>query len=334
MPDPGLDPFPRSADDAERFSYTRTHPARAPVPQRRSIWPWLIAGVLASFLIGLLASPWLEAEVRGHLPAGIQPPEPAVSAEMRALEARLAQLESGPAVAEAKADAPPSGEWATALEAAQTERLKADADLSTQLQAVANDLRRVNDQALAGDERMRDMFLLGVARRMLLAGRPLTPVEDLFAQRFRGADASAVDAMMDWSREPQTRRTLANRLPELGRVAAQAEATTAGSWWERLKAGFSSMVTVRNPSGERAPGGEEAVRGAASALRSDDLELAISELASGPQTAATRQWIRDARLLQAAETALDRLDALALAAAIPVTEAPAAPPGQPPVNAN
>lgn len=333
MSDPGPDPFPRPAEEAERYGSARPHPARVPVQQRRSIWPWLVAGILASFLIGLLASPWLEAEVRGHLPAGIQPPEPAASAEVQALEARLAQLESRPPVPRAAA-APPSMEWANALEAAQSERLQADTDLSAQLQAVASDLRRVNEQARAGDERMRDMFLLGVARRMVLAGRPLTPVEELFARRFRGTDASAVDAMMEWSREPQTRRTLASRLPELGRVAAETEATAAGNWWERLKAGFSSMVTVRDPGGERAPDGEEAVKGAVSALRNDDLELAISELGSGPQTPATRQWIRDARLLLAAETALDRLDALALAAAIPVADTAVAPPGQAPVNAH
>ena len=221
----------------------------------------------------------------------------------------------------------------SALESASSERMKADTDLSAQMQALSADLQRLTDQALAGDERMRDMFLLAVMRRMVVAGRPLTPMEEMMALRFRERDSVAVDALVDWSREPQTRRTLAGRLPELGRVAAQAEAQTAGSWWEKLKAGLSSMVTVRQPAGERAPGSTEAVGAAATALRNDDLELAISEMASGPQNPATRQWIRDAQLLLAAELALDRLDSLALAAAIPATQSDPAQSPQAPVNA-
>lgn len=336
MPEPGPDPFPRSADELDRNGYSRAHPARPPRQPRRNIWPWLISALLASFIIGLLGSPWIEAEVRQHLPEAVRPQaSPAQTAELLALEGRLARLESRPELPEALpagAVAPPADRIA-ALEAAAAERQKTDAELSAQLQALAADLDRVSDRALAGDERVRDLFLLGVMRRMVTSGRPLTPVEEIVAARFRTLDGAAVDALAAWSREPQTRRTLAARLPELGRAGAQADVQAAGNWWDRLKAGLSTLVTVRKPAGEQAPGSVEVVQAAAAALRNDDLELAISEIASGPQSTATRQWERDARLLLAAELALDRLDGLALTAAIPAVE-PAAPPAtQAPLNA-
>ncbi len=327
MPETGLDPFPQG------------RPVR-PAPQpRRNIWPWLIAGLLASFSIGILGSPWIEAEVRSKLPEAVQPPKPvAQTAEMQALEVRMARIESQPAT---KAGDLATAERIAALEAATAARQEADAQLSTQLQALASDLDRLSDQATAGDERIRDLFLLMVMRRMVEAGRPLTAIEETVSARFRARDGAAVDALGAWSREPQTRRTLAARLPDLGKAGAQADAQAAGNWWERLKAGFSGLITVRRPAGEQAPGSLEVVRAAFAALRDGDLELAISEMASGPQSPATRQWLRDARLLLDAEAALNRLDSLALAAAIPAVQ-PTPPPAvatspstsQAPLNAN
>lgn len=336
MPDLGPDPFPRASSELERHAYA--HPARPARQPRRNIWPWLIAGLLASFTIGILGSPWIEAEVRSQLPEAVQPAATAHRAELQALEARIARLESRPAP---KAGAAAPAERIAALEAATAARQSADSQLSTQLQALATDLDRVSDQATAGDERIRDLFLLTVMRRMVEAGRPLTQIEDTVSARFRPRDSAAVEALAAWSREPQTRRTLAARLPELGEAGAQADEQAAGGWWERLKASLSSLITVQKPAGEQAPGSLEVVRAAYAALREDDLERAISEMASGPQSAATGQWVRDARLLLGAEVALDRLDSLALAATIPAVEpapppvaAVTPPPTQAPLNAN
>ena len=340
MPDPGPDPFPRAtdpraADESGRFGYSRSHPARPPEQPRRNIRPWLVSGVLLCFLIGLLASPWLEGRVRSYLPEAVRPPiSTAQTAEVQALEGRLAQLEakSQALAAHPNADVP-AAERIAALEAASTARLKAETGLSAQMQGLASDLDRVSEQAMAGDERMRDLFLLSVMRRMVDAGRPLTPIEELVATRFRTRDGAAVDALAEWSRQPQTRRTLAARLPELGRVAAQADAQAAGNWWDRVKASLSSLVTVRQAPGEQTPGSMEVVESATAALKAGDLDLAISQMASGPQNAATRQWIRDASLLLAADVAMDRLDTLALTAAIPAVQPAPAAPTQAPLNA-
>lgn len=330
MPESGPEPFPRQTEAPERYGHARAPAAR---PARRNIWPWLIIGVLLSFLIGLLASPWLEAEVRAYLPNGVQPPvSEARLAEVQALETRLAQLEARPTPVDTRAGTV-SAERIAALEAASGARLQADSNLSAQLEGIAAELERVSERALAGDDRIRDLFLLGVMRRMLEAGRPLTPIEEQVAMRFRARDAAAVDALAAWSREPQTRRTLGARLPDLGRVAEAADAEAEGDWWHRLKTRLSSLVTVRTPVGEESPGSRDAVKATAAALRDDDLELGISEMARGPQNAATLLWIRDARLLLAAEVALDRLDAAALSTALPAVEPAPTPPTQAPLNA-
>jgi hypothetical protein len=337
MPEPGSDPFSRSADESERSGYARIHSTRPPQQARRNVWPWVTAGVLASFVIGLLGSPWLEGHVRSRLPAAVQPPVSSVKTpEVQALEARLAKLETrpvAPVVAQPSSIDAPVADRLAALEAAAAARQTSESELAAQIQVLSTDLARLGDQALSRDDRIRDLFLLTVVRRMVESGRPLTAIEENVAARFRARDGAAVDALAAWSREPQTRRTLAARLPDLGRAGAEADAAAAGGWWARLKAGLSSLVTVRDPAGEGTPDRVEAVEAAAAALRDDDLELAVSELASGPQSAATRQWERDARLLLAAEVALDRLDGLALTAAIPAAEPDPAPAAQAPVNA-
>ncbi|MCG2841360.1 hypothetical protein L6Q21_10240 [Sandaracinobacter sp. RS1-74] len=309
------------------------HPARPPEPARRNIWPWVTAGILASLLIGMIGSPWFEAKVRRNLPEAIQP---AASADVRGLEARLADMElrlaspapSGGADEDADAIARIS-----ALETAAQAREQAGLEATDRLNQLAVELQRMNEELSSGDERIRDLFLLSVMRRMLEAGRPLNPIEDMVSARFREKDGGAVETLAAWSREPQTRETLAKRLPELARVGREADAQQAGGWWERLKLGFSRMVTVRRPAGEDRPGQAEVVQAAAEALRAGDLGLAISEMQAGRQTAETRQWIRDAELLLAAESGLDRLDSQALSAAIATARADAPAETARPLNA-
>lgn len=323
MPDPGPDTFARATADADRGdrnAYGRI-PSDPPAGQpRRDIWPWLMAGILASFLIGLLGSPWLEAEVRRHLPQSSA--EESQTERVEALEVRLKNLESLPPPPVGSAlpqDAAVSARIA-ALETATAAHESARGNLSAELQALTDNIARVSDQATTGDETVRDMFLLAVMRRMVETGRPLTPLDPYVAARFRARDGAAVDALLAWSREPQTRRTLAARLPELGRTGAQADSQAAGSFWERVKAGLAGLITVRQPDVAETPGRADVVREASAALRNGELELAISEMAAGPQDSATREWVRDGQLLLAAEVALDRLDSRTLAQAITLAE--------------
>lgn len=60
---------------------------------RSSGWPWAITGIALAFAAGLLASPWFETKVRGHLPAPFRQAG-ANTADVSALDERLAVLEA------------------------------------------------------------------------------------------------------------------------------------------------------------------------------------------------------------------------------------------------
>ncbi len=310
----------RIADDGEPAP-PDANPAR---PARRNIWPWVLLGVLASFTIGVLGSPWLESTIRGHLP--LSAPIPAQTAEdsrfdapdapdtLDALDARLRRLETAPAAAI------PGGEAELlarleALEARAQSEGEAEAGVLANLQQLAAELQRARQAIDAGDAQVRDLFLLSLVRRMMAAGRPLDAVEPLLLERFRGRDAAAIEALAAWSRAPQTRETLAGRLPGLEEGDAN-EAGADGNWWQRLKAGLGRLVRVHDASGPEGLAPAERLAAAEVALRRNDLDLAIRRVEELPRSAMARQWARDARLLATAERALDRLDTAVLTAAL------------------
>lgn len=298
-----------------------------PAGARRNIWPWVLLGVLASFTLGLLGSPWLETNVRSHLP---QPaiPGAATRAEpnLDALERRLRRLEAAQSAGAAPAGTEPGANpdlaaRLEALEARIATQREAEAGFLVSLQQLAADLQQARQAIDAGDAQVRDLFLLSLVRRMVVAGRPLDPVLPLLLDRFRTRDAAAIETLAAWSHEPQTRETLGSRLPGLEAAGAGA----SGGWWQRLKAGVGGLVRVHDPSAPDRLSAADGLAAAETALRRNDLGLAIRHVEELPSSSVTRQWMHDARLLADAEMALERLDALALSAAIAaVGRAPAA----------
>jgi hypothetical protein len=160
------------------------------------------------------------------------------------------------------------------------------------------------------DARVRDLFLLGVARRMLEAGRPLTQLEPALEARYRDTGSASLDMLLAWSRAPQSRHSLQLRLETLSQ--GQAASSVRLNWWERLKQRLGNLVTVQNEGGAKPLDFHEQIGDAREALAAGDVMLAIAALKPLPQTAETRQWLADAQLLMEADIALSRLEAAAI----------------------
>lgn len=71
-------------------------PAATP-PPRSSRLAWALVAALAAFILGLLASPWFEAQVRSRLPGQAPAPDAGLAARVTALEARASRIGPAPA---------------------------------------------------------------------------------------------------------------------------------------------------------------------------------------------------------------------------------------------
>jgi hypothetical protein len=107
--------------------------------------------------------------------------------------------------------------------------------------------------------------------------------------------------------------------------------SSAGGWWERLKASLSGLVRVKGEEAREAVSPEEVVAETQAALVGGDPLLAAERI-ERLGTADAKQWAADARLLQEAKQALDRLEGLAIQAALADVQAAALPAQLPPVN--
>ena len=313
-------------------------PADGHAPQRkpsRFVGPWLLVALLFALLLGLLASPWAERRLRSHLPVGLQ--EEAAAApdpRLMALEARVARLENAPAppaIAAGTAPAAVAGAAAlqplaarvAALESQAGNLVASDSGLAGRLEQLTQEIQRVGGNAQAADQQMRELFLLSVTRRLIVAGRPLSPVSDVLERTYGQQYAPALQALTAWSANPHDHATMAARLDNLPLDGVQGTAT--GSWWERLRARFSSLVSVRGERAINQPGAD-ALRAAAQAeMAKGDVSAAIRSVEKLPATSARDAWLADARLLAGAEQALDMLEESAIGRTIDTAAATPAP---------
>ncbi len=325
MVDYTADTATRKQDDLDRLA-ARSQSARrerAPSRSERSLWPWLIAAVFLALLLGMVASPWFERQVRGQMPEALRS-DPAVVRDPRVdiLLSRVERLEAQssvglavvPGTAVAEDMAPITGRIA-ALEAQAAAFQSIDANIAARLEQIAIDLQRTSGVAEAGDRQVRDLFMVTVARRMLESGRPLGPVQSVLSARFSAQDTAAIDSLARWSAVPQTRETLAARLETLDSGdGATTPPTQSQGFWARLMSRLSGLVTVRDGTVAE-PVETDAVAAAREALASGDIALAVARLQRAPPSAVRDQWMADARVLAAAEAALDRLETMLLDAA-------------------
>ncbi len=295
----------------------------APRP-RRHIWPWVILGVVLSFTLGVIGSPWLETRVRSYLPQGSSQTWLQVrDSRVEGLRLRIEELEAKQrdvsAVEEALAaqmsagSAPALAARVDALEATVEARQVGTRNVDSTLHQLEGEIRQLRDQAGGGDARMQDLFLLSVLRRIVESGRPLGDMEAILNARFRSRDASAVEALLTWSNQPQSRQTLAARITRLREtMPPRPEQAVRQGWWVQLKMGLGGLVRAHDPTQPDDVLDRDNFRLARTALHNGDLGYAIARLEKEQRSADVRQWLADARVLQAAELALDRLDSISL----------------------
>ena len=299
-------------DELDRLA-ARSLAAREEEAKRRGarpIWPWLISAGLLAFALGLIGSPVFERAARSHLPAELRSESvPAPDPRVGGLTERVERLEVlGARPASLPAQAPAADVTAVDSRIATLEMRMGE--VLAAMNALAADQQRTSSALAMEDARLRDLFLLGVTRRMLEAGRPLTQLEPALEARYRATDSASLDALLAWSRSPQSRHSLQLRLQTLADV--QAASPASQNWWDRLKARLGSLVTVRTEGGTKPLDFNAHIRNAREAMAAGDVTLAIAALRPLPQTADTRQWLGDAQLLLEADTALSRLEAAAI----------------------
>jgi len=214
-----------------------------------------------------------------------------------------------------------------------------DQNLAARVDALAAEVVRANTAVVETDLRTRDLFLLAVARRMLEAGRPLTPIERALETRFRQSDGAALDTLAAWTAAPQTRRTLKDRL---GALRELPQAADPRGWLDRLTSWMGGLVTVGGQAAQPAADTGALLAQAMEAMEAGDTNLAIAGLQQGASRGAwppaVRQWVMDARTLVAADDALARLETSALESGVgalqvqaPVGQQPAPEPGAAPL---
>ena len=341
-----MTPMPDPFSDFAAPAGAAIPPAASGKPARR--WPWVLA-LLFVLLVGAAASLW--AGQRWWLPARGQqdtrPPQAAESARVADLESRVARLEQAQTAAAlaqsaVSAQAPVvaagagAGAYAAriaALEAQAGNLVAADTSLSGRLEALTQDVQRVGGSVQASDMQIRELFLLSVVRRSVAAGRSLSPLVDSLLRSYRQQFPAAIEALTTWSASPHNRADLAARLETL--PGETMVAAGSGTWWERLRARLSGLITVRDGDATRPDTAE--LHGAASkAMAHGDLAAAIGLVERLPAGSVRDAWLGDARTLLAAEQALDMLEDSAIGRTIDI--AANAPPAQgantlPPVNA-
>lgn len=290
-------------------------PARADRGRaRRNIWPWVLLGVVFSFTVGVVGSPWLESRVRDYLPAALRDSTHGRDLRVEGLQLRIEDLEAQ--LRREKAGMQPGPQPALearvkALEGDRAERESAALDTDATVRQLAQEFGRIRAQLGGGSSQMHDLFMVSVLRRMVAAGRPLGALAPVLENRFRARDAAAVDALLAWSDQPQTRWTLASRIAGLQPPAAAAT-PAAGGWWARLRARLGGLVRAHDPASPDSQELPDSFQTAADALRAGDLDYAIVTLEKERRSPDVRQWLADARVLQNAELGLDRLEGLCL----------------------
>lgn len=312
-------------------------PSRKP-PRRR--WPWLLA-LLLMLLAAVAASLW--AGQRWWLPATTphdsrQPvAAPVQMADLAARVARLEQAQVAAATAPPVLAAPGAGGAGApayagrvaALEALTGNLVAADTSLSARLEVLAQDVQRVGGSVQASDIQLRELFLLSVVRRSVAAGRSLSPLVDSLLRSYQQQFPAAVEALTTWSAKPHSRADLSTRLDTLPDETTAA--ALSGTWWERLRARMSGLITVRNADAP-SPVAAELHIAAGKAMVHGDLAAAIAMVERLPAGNVRDAWLGDARRLLAAEQALDMLEDSAIGRTIDI--AANAPTGlPPPVNA-
>lgn len=277
----------------------------------RAVLPWVLAAGLLMFAIGMIASPWFEANIRSQLPGALHKPDVgAVAARLdrqasalAELETRVVMLESRP-VAElqngretplALNDPAAAGAGFAGLAAGDSARLLARVDVldrgqglvNTRLDNLSAEIARLSARvetssssatesiaaAAASAAKARGVLLVATARRAAEQGQSLAVLEPALRRQFARDNADAVETLLTASQSAPTLAAVKTRFDALRPSLAVSVRPAGDSWWTRFKADLADIVSVQR-AGSSAAGDANAARLAEMAARIDRGDVA------------------------------------------------------------
>lgn len=278
--------------------------------QRRSIWPWIVTLLAITFMLGMLANPWFEREVRARLPFGAEPAAPETSV-VRRQAAQVANVAQRVQALESK---PPPGASEKELE-----MLSSQADRLKSLEERFTTLDQRSSAALANSARAEGMLLALAARRAIETGQNLGVIEGMLRERFGGSQPQAVAAIISTGQKPVTLTQLQAGLQTLEPQLQQA--SRGESWLSDLRSDLANLIIFQR---ENEPVTEpiQQLKDARQRLMAGDVAGALWQVNRLPANARGKAgaWINAARRYLAARQALDTLETVALLAPRPGTE--------------
>ncbi|MBS0253997.1 MAG: hypothetical protein JSS36_02000 [Proteobacteria bacterium] len=162
--------------------------------------------------------------------------------------------------------------------------------------------------AAANAGRAEALLTAAAARRAIERGQPLGYLEDQLRQRFGTALPGAVQVVIATSHNPVTLTSLNTALAGLAPVVSTPAGPTG---WDRVRAEFSNLFTIRHDRGDSAAPSARLDRARLN-LAQGQVDRAIGEVQQLPGNSAAQGWIAAARRYAQVELALDQLETNAL----------------------
>ncbi len=312
-------------------------------PRGGSRMAWAISLFLAIFIVGLLGSPWLEAQLRGALPgfnalpgspARLDDRQDAADRRIRALEQQMAALKAAPKANAGVAAAADSTELARLEERLAnlgTLRTQDDQRIDYLTAEVARVATRVDETqrntnasiaaAASGAERAQAVLLITTVRRALETGQPLGALEASLRQTFDTAPPATLDAVQRLAQTPASLPLLQQQLTRLApALAVQTDSNSSQTGlWAQMQSALSDMVVLRRSDTTRAPDTASLLTRAEGRLERGDVAGAITVVRQMPIAVQRRagNWLAAAQRHVAGMKALADLEQIALAPAAP-----------------
>ena len=165
-------------------------------------------------------------------------------------------------------------------------------------------------EAAAGNAARAEGLLIAFAtRRALDRGAPLGYLADQLTLRFAESKPNAVQAILDFQRDPVTLPDLLGRLDGMSE-ALQDNPDDEGVWpWLTREAG--NLFVIRSED-TPSPLPQRRLERARMYLETGDTEKAIAEIRELPNAAAAADWLADAQRYNRVQQALDVIETAAV----------------------
>lgn len=308
-----------SLDATERLRARLSGRPPTSVSRGRPVLPWLLAAVLLTFALGLIANPWFERTVRNRLPFAEDVLRESNTGKIAALDAKLAALElrAGTAalpmpaerLARAEARVDVSGDQ-IARDAQRIDQLTRDiAALSARVESNNARIAANADTTRAAADRVQAVLAVQLVRRALEAGKPIGPLDMALRQSFEARYPAAVQAVTALGASPVTLATLRRDLDAMRAPAAVTRpAGPRKSWLTAFSdsvAGAFAAPPATPPAAAAAP-----LDAAAAALARGDVAAATAQLRRLPDAnrPAVTGWIAAAERLRIGTESLATLE--------------------------